>query len=546
MSVNVAKLDELDIDSVQQNHDLLRAMVQEDNPQIDVRRGVFDDLVNYYGAALATVNQENIDRLKRSQSLLEIEADPTLADDDVVDAVLSNFLIERKAGSAAAGSVTIVVSRLVSTTIAAGAQFTANGHTFSADTAYVARTDAANVQADTDRLLTEISDGNYAFNIDVTADDVGSEGRISKNTAVVPTSPPPNYVEAYAASDFTGGEDVETNEDLLVRLQEGVAIKALSGRTTMQASLHAREEFSGVLDSSIIGMGDAEMTRDRHWIWPTSGGGRVDWYVRTQDRPQQLTLTKQATLVSVSDNAGVWQFSISKADAPGFYDVVDIVLDPDDSTTGGFSVVADTRSYDLTGDDEFVPDITTAQEGCYSKYQTAVIQFEDTETPVSGLTVGTSKQTYYVTVRVMPLIEDIQDAMGERDTRNAAADLLVKAPIPCFLSLSMTVDQVRSREIAEDDIRVALATYVNYSGFPGRLYAAALTKLVQNLLGDGDNVGNIDMFARIRRPDGTNKYIRSDEVLIIPDEPENLVTAKTAVFILEPADIGISLRTVGQ
>lgn len=544
MPANVETLTELTVEDVQANHELLREMVQEDNPQIDVKRGPFDELVNYYGAVLATVNQENIDRVQRSQSLLEIAAEPTLADDDIVDGVLSNFLITRSDGSEASGSVTIVVSKLTSVTVSRGAVFTANGQEFTADEAYVAQTSSANIQSDSDRLLIELSDGNYGFNIDVTSSAVGAESRLSKNTAVVPAVAPVNFVEAYATSDFTGGTDAETNEELITRLQEGVAVKALSGRTTMSATLKAREGFEDILASSIIGMGDPEMLRDRHWIWPTSGGGRVDWYVQTQDRPQHLTVTKTATLVDTADGNGIWQITLDKDDAPGFYDVYSVVLEGESDFAGGYDVTEDTRGYDLT-DEDFAPDINSAVEAAYTAFQTAVIQFQDTDTPVSELTVGSSEQDYDITVRVMPLIRDIQDAMADRDTRNVAGDLLVKAAVPCFVAISFTIEQKRTTTVDTDAIQSALADYVNGLGFAGRLYAGAISKVIQDLLPEGSNVGNIDIVGRVYRPEGTVKHLRGDDVLVIPDEAEDMVTSQTVVFVLEPADVGISTQTVG-
>lgn len=544
MGITVTALSELSIADVQQNHDLLRQIVQEDNPTIDVRRGPFDDLIDYYGGALATVNQVNIRRQQMAQSLTLIQENPELADDDLVDAVLSRFGVTRRAGSEATGSITIVVSKLASVTIANGALFTASGKQFIADQAYVARTSSANTQSATDRVLTPLADGTYAFTIEATAVDVGEASRLSKDTVVIPATNPINFVKAYATSDFTGGVDTETNAELLTRLQEGVSVKALSGRTTMQATLRDRDEFADVLNSSIIGMGDGEMLRDKHWIWPTSGGGRVDWYVRTQDKVQLLALTKQATLIEkTSDNRGIWQFSLGRDEAPGFYEVAS-VRPTAGSSAGSYFIDSDTRSYDLTGSG-FIPDIVDATEAAYSRYQTGTIRFIDTDTDTTSLAVSTAKQDYSVTVRMMPLIADIQTAMGAYMTRNTAGDLLVKAPVPCFLRLSCVIN-LKSGQSVPDTAVIAdnLAEKVNQYGFTGRLPASVLTDVVQNALSGVASVSAIDMQGRIRRPNGTIKYIRSNELLVIPDEPSTMTTARTVAFLLDPSDVAISIQVV--
>jgi hypothetical protein len=41
------------------------------------------------------------------------------------------------------------------------------------------------------------------------------------------------------------------------------------------------EKFPDIRDSSVIGAGDLEMTRDKHTVFPGSTGGYTDWYVGT-------------------------------------------------------------------------------------------------------------------------------------------------------------------------------------------------------------------------------------------------------------------------
>jgi len=50
------------------------------------------------------------------------------------------------------------------------------------------------------------------------------------------------------------------------------------------------------------------------------------------------------------------------------------------------------------------------------------------------------------------------------------------------------------------------------------------------------------MFGAIQKSDLTKKYLRSFESLIIPEDHENMISAKTVVFILSPDDIGIYIK----
>lgn len=544
MPVVVKSLTELDVDAVQQAQALNRQLIQEDNPTIDVFGGVIDELVIYYGAVFAAANQENLDLLNRSGSLLEIEADPTLADETAVDNVLSNFQVTRQVGTNAHGEVQIIVDTLETVSIANNAIFTANGKQFTADESYVAKTSSANVSDPTDRVLTQLNDGTYAFTISVTAVEVGADSMLSRDTLIVPEIPPLNFLKAQAASDFVGGVDPETNAQLLTKLVEGPAVKALSGPVTMRATLKSREAFKNVLASSIVGFGDQEMLRDKHWIWPGGGGGRTDWYVRTQERVQHLALTLTAKLVEKTvDNKGIWQFQLSD-DAYGFYDVLTIEMPDGTEQFGSLVVTEDIRGFDLTGDG-ILPDVVNAAEATYTKFQTSTIKFLDDVTDTGDLTVNSSTQDYLVVVRVMPMIADIQDDLGSRGTRNTAGDLLIKAPVPCFLQLSFTINK-RSGSAEPDTAAIAdaLASVVNNYGFTGRLPASVLTDTIHNFLTSPDSVGAVDMFGKIRYPDGTVKALRSSTILTMPDEPSRMVSPRTVVFFLDPSDVDISIETV--
>jgi hypothetical protein len=544
MAITVQSLAELDTDKVQQTVELISTLLQEDFPEIDLKRGVLHDLLLYYNGVLAAAQQENIDRYRRSSSLQAINDDPALADDDNVDRVMSNFRITRREGANAIGSVTVVVDALETVTISAGADFEANGKTFSTTSPYTAVTADENVTSDNDRVLTSRGDGTYFFVIDVEATEEGVDGLIKKDTLLIPQFSILNHVKSYATSDFIDGTDTETNAELLLRLQEGIAAKTLSNRVNMTALV--REELPSLINMSIIGYGDEEMLRDQHSIFPISYGGRVDAYVRTQLEPQLLGVTKEATLIETdADDRGIWQFSIARDEAPGYYDVTAVrPLDADESF-GSFEIREEIRTTDMTNiAAELTPDVLGAEEGAYTRYQAGTIRFYDSETDTSALTVGDTAE-YSVTIRVMNDVATIQTILGRRSTRNYAGDVLVKAAVPCFVSLAFTLQGKPGEPLPDADaIKAALTDFVNNTGFVGRLHASSLSDIIHNYLEGQVAISAIDMFGQIRRPDGTIKPLRSTEVLQVPDEPDRMVTARTTVFIMKAEDIAISAETV--
>lgn len=547
MALEVTSFTELDESQVLQAEELLAQMLSEQLSGIDPKRGVLKELLLHFNAVFQEKNREELDRLRRSGSLLEITQDPSLAEDDAVDRIASNYGVTRNEGSKATGSVKVIIDRLQPITIAQGSIWEADGKQFIAPEAFAAKTSSANVVASSDRVLTPVGDGTYYFLIDLEAVEVGEASALKRDTTVVPQEPPLYFVTARAADDFTGGVDQETNEELISRLQMGIACKGLSGSLNMSAALRDEEEFADVIADSVIGYGDAEMLRDQHSLFPGSYGGRVDWYVRTQKRPQRLGLTKTATLVEkTSDGYGIWQFGISRDEAAAFYDVLSILPSGGSGLSGSYAVTEDIRSADMTSlaNDGFLPDIQDAIEAVYSRFQAAVIRFKDTDTTTAGLTENVSTQDYDVVVRRLPLIAEIQDWVSGRGVRNRAGDVLIKAPIPCFLRISFSVElKPGTTEPDTDQIKTDIAELVNTYGFTGRLPASAISDVVHNSLSGIQYLSAIDILGDIRMPDGTVRRVRTSETLVVPDEPGTMTTARTVAFFVDPEDIAISVVT---
>lgn len=545
MTIRVTNLATLDGAAVRQEDELLAEQLQEINTYLDMKQGVLRDYLAYFGGILATKNQVEQNRQRLSTSLNAILDDPTLADDEAVDNIASNYRVTRLAGGTAIGSASVIMSVLADFTLSAGTIFEALGQQFMTQSAFTARTSSAGVVGPDDRVLTPVGDGTYSFQIDLVAIEDGEAGRLTRGTLLVPTTIPLNFVKAYATEDFLGGLSAEDNQALLDRFVNGAAAKALSGRTDMDSALLAQTDFENVIASSIIGLGDREMLRDKHSIFPGSTGGRVDWYVRSQALYQTTAPTKTATLVEdTEDGFGVWQISFDRDQAAGLY-TVDVL--PLQSVTGSFEVTEDIRSIDnlaLDSNDGFVPDLVDAAEAVYSRFQSVVIRFKDELTSITDLTVGSSTQDVTAVVKAMPLIADMQDYVAKRRVRNVMGDALLKAPVPCFVRLSFTIEL--SPGTADPDvsqIAIDLASLVNNYGFTGRLPASPLCDVVHNSLQDRSASTAIDIFGQIRRPDGTIRTLRSTEVLEVPDEPDRMVTARTVAFFLDPANVSISVIT---
>ena len=543
MAVTPKALDALDAGLVTSAINEVVQRIQEDNPTLDISRGVFYELLVYYHSILAARQDTLINDYRRARSLLALEQDPDLADTDLVNDVLSNFRLDRKAGSLARGTIAIILSDDITVTFGRGSIFEARGLQYTTTEVYTAKIEAAQINAVTDRLITATSDGRFMFTMEVQAVAEGANYNLDKGTLIVPLSPPPTYVTSYATVDFTSGIAVETNTEVLKRLQEGIAAQTLSNRVNMAAFLRGIEAYSRVVGMSIIGYGDEEMLRDKHSIFPVAYGGRVDWYVRSENLPTTKQITLTATRLAEDNNAApVWQIALDRDAAPGFYEVRAVRPKGTSSISGTLPILSDTRSYDLTTTD-FVPDIISAEEAAYSRYQTTILKFRDTTQDISAYSFGATLE-YDVDVTYMPLIADIQTTVSSRDVRHYGVDCLVKAPVPCFVQISFIIYK-QANEATPDSaaIKLAVSTAINAIGFVGRIYASKIQDAVHGYLSSNSSVGSIDIFGRIRYPDGTTQYIRGPELIQVPADTAKMVSHRTVQFFCRSEDVFVNIET---
>jgi hypothetical protein len=541
----LTNLADLDNTNVQQILSQLTTQLQELNPSLDLKRGVFKDIVAYYHAVLETALRTNLERYQSARSLQQINANAIAADSTVVDEVLSNWGVTRKTGTRAIGSVTIELSQARSVTIPNNFTFSVNGLTYVSTQTFTSRPSEGQISDPiTDRLLVQLSNGSWAFTIEVEAEDVGSKYKLNAGDTITPDRTLVSYVASYATSTFNDGTDAETNEQLIAELQLGLAAKALSNRINMRSYLRSIPALNLTTNQSIIGYGDAEMLRDQHTIFPISYGGRVDWYIRGQETLQRLSRRVTATCISVSGLTSTWQFAVDKNASPGFYEVTKVRRQVDSNLNSGFEITSDIRSNNLTGVG-FIPDIANVAEGAYTAFQTAIIQFVDTATSTVGLAVGQTG-LYVCELVGTPLIQEIQSLVSSRDVRSYAADALVKAPVPCFTQVTLTLNKTTGVSISDETIskiKLAIVGVINRTDFLGRLDGSHIIEAVHALIPDSMSVTQLDLLGRIRRPDGTLQYLRDSDSLVVPEQPARMVTAKTVQFFAEVADVSVNVAS---
>lgn len=547
MPLEIASLRELSPEKIAATVLTLAQLMQERHPDVELTRGVFHDLVLYFNGVLNTAVRENIDRILQSRSLWQITQNPALSEPELVDHVLSNFNVVRNAGAKATGTATFVFMLNRRTTIGGtGIYNTAANVEFSPTGDFVILPTGSVPTQTNERVMTAVGDGTYTATIPFVANAIGVAGNIKRGTKFFADSIPGNVAEAFATSDFVSGKDAATNEEYLKALELGITSATLSSRKSYEKFIRAYPAFKNLLHCSIIGCGDAEQQRDQHSIFPISGGGKIDIYLQTTPYAQEVDHTLEATYVGEGTQGTIWQVAIDRDKHPGFYEV-SRVSKPLDKTSNGYAVVSDIRSVDLS-QSAYVPDVVYVTEGVYSRYQTAIIRFEDTDTLSTNLTVNTSKAYYTVTTRGMSLIGEINDTLTSRDNRPRATDLLVKAAVPCFTKIAFEIRTENNDVVADSTIaamKTAIVSAIANVGFSGQLHSSVIANAAHKFLTGRQAVGGIDMFGRIRRPDGSTAYVRDNTLIAIPNDPTRLVTGRTTAFIVGTDDIAISYTSAG-
>lgn len=542
MSVLVQSLEELDPVVTAAAQQTLQQLLRERYPDLEQTRGPSHDLIAFLSGGISGgIHRTEISRLTDSASLLQITQNPELADDEVVDQVLSNFRVTRLTGESAQGNITMVVTGSTSVVVPDGAAYTANGLRFVAINSIVALPPGSLVLTPlTQRVLSPRTDGSYEFDIPVVADTAGTDGNLRRGTLCTPDVRPDRFVTAFAASDFTGGTETESNEDLLSRLEAGMTVPVTGGESHMVALIRSQPEFRATRHYSVVGFGDPEMVRDQHTIFPGSHGGRVDLYARPAALPEERSLRVTATLLRKIGNTGEWQAVLGRDDAPGFYYVSQVRRPQDPGDSAGFLITEDTRGVDLGGQ-TWAPDVVNATEAIYSRYQTAVLRFIDTETNHTDLAVGDTAE-YVLGVVTMSLLAELQTFLEDPAIRHRGADILVRGAVPCELTVAF--DLVKPPSMTAPDLaplQQLTAERVNGLNFPGELYSSQIVDAIADHLTAEMAVSDVAMYGRIRPPGLSPAVLHGTDRLRIPESPSIGVTPRTVAFFLRPEDVSIRI-----
>lgn len=533
VELSAVNLDGLDADVVYAR--LLRLMDTTEGlgAGVEVRSGVIHDFVLRLQSILWQGISDRLDIVGDSLNPMLASADATI-ESNVLDLAASNLGLSRYVATNSSGVIAIRVRNRRTVLVPRGTTFTTTGgRTYITTAAYASRLDGAEIRGEADRLLVETNDG-YEFTVPAISLTTGLAGRAVANETIITTSLLlADQVQIYTKSAFSGGQDTESDQEILSRIRRQVPNKTLSSRASLAAFLSQFNAVPEITAISTIGFGDEELNRAR------SGGiffgGAADTYIRTSPLPfiRQVTKTAIATEVVVGGQA-TWSLAIERDDAPGFYH-----LSNARTAAGVLLTIADVvRGVDLAAiGDQQIPRITRAVDAAFSRFQTAAVTLQSAST---GVTVGDT-QDITIDALMIDRIADAQTLVGDRAHRFVGGDTLVKAAVPVFVSVGIQIHARPGVTLSNANaIRVAVANFLNTAGFATTLHTSRIASIVHNFLPSGADVHTVEAVLETILPDGKLNRQRTSTHLSTLNLPQQSVTGRTCVFYCDPSSIVVS------
>jgi hypothetical protein len=254
-------------------------------------------------------------------------------------------------------------------------------------------------------------------------------------------------------------------------------------------------------------------------------------------------ITKTAVLIAKAGAVGTWQFSLGRDDLPGFYEITKILLETADQTGSGFATTSVVRGTDV-GSDLWVPTMPRALDGSFSRYQTAVVQFDDTVTDATSLVNNVSTKTYNIYARKQPKIKEVQEFWASPSRRPPGGDLLVRAAVPCVVTVTATFTYPAGNTVSTSAVKAAIASAVNGDSFTGSLPASLISQAIHTAVPSALAVTSLTMTGRLIKPNGAIVTSSSSTAITIADDFDNMVSGKTTAFFLSTSDITLTATAV--
>jgi hypothetical protein len=536
-------LDSLTDEQLQTQAQLLINMIRSKYPRLDLRRGTaLRDLLIDADAAIGALFNAQVDEQRNSSSLMMLvdrAENGEEIDIDDVNAILSNFNMKSVSGTKAKGYVRVFVSSANTHSIMTGVQFYTNDgvyFTVSSDT-------TASITPSAGEVKQYSSISGYWYLVPVEAVEVGANGNIEQGTALTSDTAISDFISASAYQTFSGGSDLEEIGKTLDRIKSSLSIRALTTSTAVESQLRDRFDNTDnpIVAISLCGYGNIAQHRDKHNLFGTAVGGRVDIYVRNfTNIPISNIQSKVGKIKELfDDGTATFTIDISHNEIPGIISVYS-VSDSDTASLSSYifktEYSADTSNtwhdFDINND---------VHEVANTVWRDLKITVD--KVPVTADEIDAGEKEFKVGVVALPSANELQDYVDDGLVRNVGSDFVVRGPMIVNMSVNAVVRYNYATSFDTEKATTEICNYVNTSGFVGRITRSEISAILSNLGATSVDLYNENdmLYGYVYDGFGNKHELSGDALdLDVVNSPNALLTKDTTVFVLEPKNVQIT------
>jgi hypothetical protein len=523
-------------ETIQNTLDRLTAFISQNYTDIEVGPGsVISELLLKVAASIHNEQYNLIEGLRQSSHISSVLAATEDTYSPIMDAVASNYNVSRDTGAYVTGKIKVTVSASNEYNLRQGFEFVQPG--LNLNYTLVKNTRVVGTKSLT--TLNEVqlfsSNGMFYFILDVIAENVGPQYQVPSGTvfSLAPDGYLNKFVKAEAYGNFSSGKNVDTDKELVAKIKTSLGNSRLTSAAGIAKNFS--EKFPSFQYLSICGANDPEMLRSKQNVLGISTFGKADVYVRSSVGLELTHITKSAT--KIAENT--WRLQLFNIDVPGFYRIQSIIPTSKQINLGGtllptavdygFSIYPNYRNNEIAAD-TIAKSVSNAR---FTKYQTATVTFNysDPEKIAIGQTAS-----FELHISNQPHIAEMQDLLLSDENRLACADYLVKAVVPCMVSLNINLIKKRITDTYESlniqQLKKDIFTYVNTIPFGEELHASALIDICHNY-----DIRRVDlpisMEGVIICPDNSTITLEDSDVLAIPTDIARGVSPKTTAYFID-------------
>lgn len=535
-----------------------RAVLQERFPSYDLSvGGVVDSLIVNGNVAVTAQNNADTDRAYLFQQLQQIADGEVTVDDQDLDRLMANYFLTRNQATLATGNAVFVVRDNVLRTFQANYRLRANGQAYRLSTTFTVypvgtSTTAVDFSLVGNVLMEQVYDNEtgylYRFTLPIESLNAAADAVLVAGDRLSVDQPFNGLGYVEASTNFSGGIPEETNQEFATRGLSGTLARTVGGQQHIDALVTDAVQLA---DSNSVGVNDPMMTRDRDNVFNISTGGKLDTYVKSGAIAQAGYNVTGEVLDGVARTV---QLTLTRAQSAGVYrtTVSPIYLTtPPTIVSGGIEVQSVSHNtWTDTSTGAFNPTLPQEIDRAFSARQQIVIVIVDDRQDGSGFVVDMTggagtllPNTYSVGTDYQPGVLELDGVLTSAANRPPGTDILVKAAVPCIVSVGVVAIQPADYNGPDaDSIGALIASGINQLPVETTfLDAFTISSLLQAASPDL-TLDSVSFTGTIYGQDGTDIAVAQvGNRITLPTSLSAKVSPKNTYFTTTSAQVTVSL-----